>query len=86
VRGPGGGGVSIRGSPTRPIAGPHSGRQLPHPKAARNDGKEAKRKAGLNGRTGVVRCRIARWMYATDWTVANADQPLRLDPGFKLER
>lgn len=30
--------------------------------------------------------RIARWMYATAWTVANTDQPPRLDPGFKLER
>ena len=30
--------------------------------------------------------RIARWMYATGWTVANAEQPPRLDPGFKLER
>lgn len=30
--------------------------------------------------------RIARWMYATGWTVANAEQPPRLDPGFRLER
>jgi hypothetical protein len=30
--------------------------------------------------------RMARWMYATGWRVAQADQRPRLDPGFKLER
>jgi Zn-dependent M28 family amino/carboxypeptidase len=30
--------------------------------------------------------RIARWMYATGWTAANADRRPGLDPGFRLER
>ena len=30
--------------------------------------------------------RVAKWMYATGWTVANADQRPPLDPNFKLER
>jgi len=30
--------------------------------------------------------RVTRWMYATGWLVANADQRPRVDPGFKLER
>ncbi|MBV6522535.1 MAG: hypothetical protein MNPFHGCM_02683 [Gemmatimonadaceae bacterium] len=30
--------------------------------------------------------RVARWMYATGWLVANADQRPPVDPGFKLER
>ncbi len=30
--------------------------------------------------------RIARWMYATGWTVANTNQRPRLDDGFRLER
>jgi hypothetical protein len=30
--------------------------------------------------------RVAKWMYATGWTVANAAQRPGLDPGFKLER
>jgi Peptidase family M28 len=30
--------------------------------------------------------RIARWMYATGWLVANTTERPRIDPGFKLER
>ena len=30
--------------------------------------------------------RMTRWMYATGWTVANASERPRADPGFKLER
>lgn len=30
--------------------------------------------------------RMARWMYATGWTAANAEQRPGLDPGFRLER
>jgi Zn-dependent M28 family amino/carboxypeptidase len=30
--------------------------------------------------------RFTRWMYATGWLVANADQRPPVDPGFKLER
>ncbi len=30
--------------------------------------------------------RIAKWMFATGWTVANTDARPRLEPGFKLER
>lgn len=30
--------------------------------------------------------RITKWMFATGWSAANADQRPRLDPGFKLER
>jgi Peptidase family M28 len=30
--------------------------------------------------------RIARWMYATGWLVANNTERPRIDPGFKLER
>ena len=30
--------------------------------------------------------RVAKWMYATGWAVANADQRPAVDPGFKLER
>ncbi len=30
--------------------------------------------------------RITKWMYATGWTVANADRRPAVDPGFKLER
>jgi Zn-dependent M28 family amino/carboxypeptidase len=30
--------------------------------------------------------RVTKWMYATGWLVANADQRPRVDPGFKLER
>ena len=30
--------------------------------------------------------RIAKWMYATGWAVANADERPRIDPGFRLER
>ena len=30
--------------------------------------------------------RMAQWMYATGWLVANADQRPALDPGFRLER
>jgi Zn-dependent M28 family amino/carboxypeptidase len=30
--------------------------------------------------------RMTKWMYATGWLVANADQRPAIDPGFKLER
>ncbi len=30
--------------------------------------------------------RIARWMYATGWLVANTTERPRVDPGFRLER
>jgi hypothetical protein len=30
--------------------------------------------------------RVTKWMYATGWAVANADQRPPVDPGFKLER
>ena len=30
--------------------------------------------------------RIAKWMYATGWAVANAAERPRIDPGFRLER
>jgi hypothetical protein len=30
--------------------------------------------------------RVARWMYATGWAVAMAEQRPGRDPGFKLER
>jgi Zn-dependent M28 family amino/carboxypeptidase len=30
--------------------------------------------------------RVSKWMYATGWLVANADQRPAVDPGFKLER
>ncbi|MBA3559418.1 MAG: M28 family peptidase [Gemmatimonadaceae bacterium] len=39
------------------------------------------------GRIDITKlARVTKWMYATGWTAANAEQRPRLDEGFKLER